>query len=306
MSDAQRPADDEAAQPAHLRGLEGDDLELTRFADILTALDEGAAADIDRTEDPSLASLLDTATLVRTSLLTSTETKRFEAFQVDSRNRLQNALPAPAARKIVAAATPPWWRRWQLTIAPVATAAAAIITTVFVVGGLSGGGALPAEQVSEEPVTENPVTVASTVAPAATEDTPAEVPTENLTRLSVEQQVLGLQDLRTRLEARVAAGESVDADMLDELTTAIDNLTARLATNPEAFQPLEANTFHATAGLSAVALSQASVEPGDEPALEAAQASVQDGIVVAASYSKQHGASNADDESPEVAPADDE
>jgi hypothetical protein len=304
VSDGRRPEHDEAADPAHLRGLEGDDLELTRFADILTALDEGAAAGIDRTEDPSLASLLDTAALVRSSLLASTESARFESFQYDSRRRIQNPLPMPAARKSVTPVAPPWWRRWQFTIAPAATAAAAIITTVFVVGGLSGG-AVPANPDAEQQPTRSPAAVAATEAPTV-EDVPADTASENLTRLSVEEQVQYLQDLRTKLEARVAAGEPVDAESLDELTTAIDDLTERLATNPDEFQAVTRNSFLATTGLTSVALSQASVSADDASALEAAQASVQDGIVVAAGIVKENPTTSADGVSLDVAPADDD
>jgi hypothetical protein len=311
VSDAQRPEHDEAAEPAHLRGLEGDDLELTRFADILTALDEGAAAGIDRTEDPSLASLLDTVTVVRASLLASTENARFESFQYDSRRRIQNPLPMPAARKSVTPAAPPWWRRWQLTIAPAATAAAAIITTVFVVGGLSGGGSLPAEQVSEEPAPQatSPTTAAAVVPEVTAETSPVDALTANLTQLSIEDQLSFLQDTLTTLEARVATGEVVDAELLSDLTTATSVLIERLAANPDQFDnPAVTQFIMSTGGPlgSRELLKQANIEPGVEPALEEAQATAQDGVVSAAGYISQNPAPAADGVTLEVAPGDDE
>ena len=294
---------DESGRLLHQAGLEGEYLEVSRLAEELARAEAGQPAGGAEPgsgrhpgDEAELASLLETADRVRAALSEASAGDRFLRFHADSRERVVTRGSGRAA--LAEAATParsplPWPRRMRGRMATMAAAAAVLIATVWFVSTLPATAPGP-ELVRTEPVptaadpivAARPTEAAETT--AATEATQAPDPASpNLTNLSVDQQLGILQVAVGRLEERVNAGETVDQTLLGVLTATTDGLTEQIETNVSEIEPGHVVSFQlATSGPhgSTELLSQASVAPGDEAVLEAAQSSAEEGLVVAASY----------------------
>ena len=74
-----------------LLGLEPEQIEAARLAEILAAAEQGQVVDLDPTEDPALASLSTTVRSLRESLESATARASFSAFHASSRSRVMAA-----------------------------------------------------------------------------------------------------------------------------------------------------------------------------------------------------------------------
>ena len=66
--------------------------EAMRLAEVLDALEAGAPAPMSATEDPELASLVQTAGLLRDGMASSTETASFQSYRARSRGYILHTL----------------------------------------------------------------------------------------------------------------------------------------------------------------------------------------------------------------------
>ncbi len=177
--------------------------------------------------------------------------------------------------------------RW--TAAPAAVAAAVVAVVVF-----SGGPADPLSQTGSSDVVRvepQPAPAAPAAQPAAAEPAPAPAapvsepvetaaaPPEPVPTLEGE-----LAQLAAALQRIQENPQNVDGALLREVTARTASVAQTIDREPEAVPREAVLIYREAAETGRSVLSEITVSPGDEPALEAAQSVAEDGVVVAARY----------------------
>ena len=280
----ERAARSGSARP-DLLGLEPDQIEAARLSDILSAIELGQAPDLDPTEDPALASLEQTASVLRSSLAAASAHASFRSFHERSRARLLAATPRPRRLAVIEAPRESLLQRWNGLFASIASAGAAsiatLIVTVIAIGG--GSSATPAGTVqSTEPSPDvaAPEAAVSANVPAV-EIGPQRV---NLTALSINEQVTHYVDLLERLAALKDEGLSADENLLRDLAETGATVKRTIEQNPDVTGTDAFVAMHTTfAGNQA--LREATVaNEADQQVLDTAQATAEGAYVIAARF----------------------
>ena len=177
--------------------------------------------------------------------------------------------------------------RW--TAAPAAVAAAVVAVVVF-----SGGPADPLSQTGSSDVVRvepQPAPAAPAAQPAAAEPAPAPAapvsePVE--TAAAAPEPVPTLEGELAQLAAALQRiqenPQNVDGALLREVTARTASVAQTIDREPEAVPREAVLIYREAAETGRSVLSEITVSPGDEPALEAAQSVAEDGVVVAARY----------------------
>lgn len=280
----ERAARSGAARP-DLLGLEPDQIEAARLSDILSAVELGQAPDLDPTEDPALASLEQTASMLRSSLAAASAHASFRSFHERSRTRVLLATPRPRREPVVEAARESLLQRWNGLFTSIASAGAAsiatFIVTIIAIGG--GSSAAPAGTVqSPEPPPDAvaPEAMVSANGPAV-ERGPERV---NLTALSINEQVTHYVDLLERLAALKNDGQPADENLLRDLAETGATVKRSIEQNPDVTGADAFVAMHTTfAGNQA--LREATVaNEADQQVLDTAQATAEGAYVTAARF----------------------
>lgn len=232
--------------------------EAMRLADVLDALDAGDPAPMSAVEDPELASLVQTATLLRDGMADGTETASFQSYRARSRayilHTIEEQQRAAQQSQHSAGLVPFVRRRWAI-LAPVAAAAAVASFTFFT----TDAGAPTAE--GNSPAAASNLTVASTDA--------------ELDRI---RQAVEL------LSASAERGEPVDATLLRTITETSAAVANRIEVSPRLVSRDHVATYQKTLTAGTAVLTAVQPAAGSEDALAAAQRATQDGVVAAARY----------------------
>lgn len=273
----------------HLSGLEPDQVEAIRLADMLSAAEADRPSMLDPIEDPELAALVATAGDLRTALEAATAHASFGAFQQRSRARVMAATPSP--RPVQLALQEPRgsiFDRWAGLFTSIAAAAAASIATFVVTVAAMGGGPGSPAVVSTE-VSDSPETVAAS--DAATEEAAAPVspPQTNLTALSTSQVMAQWRVTLERITAATNDGEPVGVTLLDDLIDASSSVAARIQRDPDSVSGAEVFAALHAGKDSEKALAAATVsEPEAQQALDTAQLTSEGAMVIAARFLDEH------------------
>ena len=154
-------------------GLEPDQIEAARLADVLAAVERRGAADLDPNADPALAVLERTAGVVRSSLEASSAHASFRSFHERSRARVMRATPQPR-QPVVDAPRESLLQRWNGLFTSIASAAGASVATLIVtVLALGGGSSTPAPTVQSPAPAPEPAVAAVEPAPSDEQVEPA-------------------------------------------------------------------------------------------------------------------------------------
>ncbi|MFA7297653.1 MAG: hypothetical protein WC211_10805 [Dehalococcoidia bacterium] len=239
-------------------------LEAMRLADVLDALDTGAPTPMSATEDPELASLVQTAGLLRDGMAASTETTSFQSYRARSRAYILHTLEeqhraAEAARHAAQRrdGLVPFVRRRWAVLAPVAAAAAVAAFTLATTdvgaptGGSSDGGAAVAS---------------------------------NRTAASTDAELDRIRQAVELLNMRAQRGEPVDASLLRTITETSSAVANKIEAAPQLVSREHVATYQRALTQSTTVLTTVQPAAGSEDALAAAQRATQDGVVAAARY----------------------
>lgn len=238
--------------------------EAMRLAEVLDALDTGAPAPMSATEDPELASLVQTAGLLRDSLADTTETASFHSYRARSRayilhtlEQQQRTSQATAVEAQRRDGLVPFVRRRWAVLAPVAAAAAVAAFTLATthVGAPAGAGS------------EGGPAVAS-----------------NRTAASTDAELDRIRQAVELLSARAERGEPVDASLLRTITETSAAVANKIEAAPQLVSREHVATYQKALNASTAVLTTVQPAAGSEDALAAAQRATQDGVVAAARY----------------------
>lgn len=232
--------------------------EALRLAEVLDALEADATAPISATEDPELTSLVETADLLRSELLATTETASFQSYRARSRAYILHTLEEQqrAARHAQRRdGLVPFVRRRWAVLAPVAAAAAVAAFTLATtdVGAPAGTGEGPA--------------IAS-----------------NRTAASTDAELDRIRQAVELLSARAERGEPVDASLLRTITETSAAVANKIEAAPQLVSREHVTTYQKALNASTAVLTNVQPAAGSEDALAAAQRATQDGVVAAARY----------------------
>ncbi|MDA0256682.1 MAG: hypothetical protein O3C25_02930 [Chloroflexi bacterium] len=236
-----------------------------RFGDVLDAPAQAAA--LDPREDPELVELVG---LARSLVETATAMRPRAGFVRHSRAMLMETMemrrPTPAAPR----------RRFRLlqgfAVAPIA-AAAALGAVYLLGGGFPSGGPAEGPETALQP-SSVPAAATASVAPAA----------ENLTALSIDQQIARLRTAADALSAAAIAGEAPPSAVLRLLSEGSAQVARSIEAQPENISSDRVVSYITAAADARSSLEKVEATPGNEAALDAARASAQDGVVVASRY----------------------
>lgn len=237
-------------------------LEAMRLADVLDALEAGTPAPMSATEDPELASLVQTVGLLRDGMAAGTETTSFQSYLARSRAYILHTLEeqqraAEAARHAAQRrdGLVPFVRRRWAVLAPVAAAAAVAAFTLATtdVGAPTGSEGGPA--------------VAS-----------------NRTAASTDAELDRIRQAVELLNMRAERGEPVDASLLRTITETSAAVANKIEAAPQLVSREHVATYQRALTQSTTVLTTVQPAAGSEDALAAAQRATQDGVVAAARY----------------------
>ena len=238
--------------------------EAMRLAEVLDALEAGAPAPMSATEDPELASLVQTAGLLRDGMASSTETASFQSYRARSRAYILHTLEEQqrAADTTRHAAqrrdglVPFVSRRWAV-LAPVAAAAAVAAFTLATtdVGAPTGGGS------------QNSASVAA-----------------NRTAASTDAELDRIRQAVELLNIRAERGEPVDASLLRTITETSAAVANKIEAAPQLVSREHVASYQKALTQSTTVLTTVQPAAGSEDALASAQRATQDGVVAAARY----------------------
>ena len=239
-------------------------LEAMRLADVLDALDAGTPAPISATEDPELATLVQTAGLLRDGMAAGTETASFQSYRARSRAYILHTLEE---QQRAAQATRhadqrrdglvPFVRRRWAVLAPVAAAAA---VAAFTLATTNVG------------------------APAGTGSQGGPAVASNRTAASTDAELDRIRQAVELLSARAERGEPVDSSLLRTITETSAAVANRIEAAPQLVSREHVATYHKALTQSTAVLTAVQPVAGSEDALAAAQRATQDGVVAAARY----------------------
>ncbi|MSQ36675.1 MAG: hypothetical protein EXR63_06060 [Dehalococcoidia bacterium] len=237
--------------------------EAERLAAALAALETGADPHIDPREDPELAALIRTASLVRNGLPDPTDSRAYRSYRARSRAYVLHSLEHPAAapqhepRGDVL--RPARWRWRELRIAaPLAAAAAAVAIILGL--GLGGPGRSPAA------------------------DARARLVAVNRTSITAEDDLLRMRVALDEIAQRTARGETIDAVLLRTVTESTAAVANRIETAPQTVNKEAIASYHHAVTVGRAVLGTVQAAAGSEAALASAQQAAQDGHVAAARF----------------------
>jgi hypothetical protein len=250
--------------------------EIQRFAESLDLIEAGAEPDLDRREDPELASLVETASLLRQHLADTTETSSFDSYRERSRAYILHTLeadqatPTPLEHRGGAPEGPRVTRieehrrlggisrtRWALMSS--VAAAAAVIGLVFFVGADQGS-----------PGDSGGVDVGPPALGA------------NLT--SPEDELKRIQDAVNAIQEHTSRGEPTDATLLRTVIASTAAVAQAIETKPNTVSPQSVQNYLDTVTEARTALDTVETTADSGAALLAAQATTEDGQVTATRF----------------------
>ena len=270
-------------------GLEPDQIEAARLADVLAAVERRGAADLDPNADPALAVLERTAGVVRSSLEASSAHASFRSFHERSRARVMRATPQPR-QPVVDAPRESLLQRWNGLFTSIASAAAASVATLIVtVIALGGGSSTPAPTVQSPAPAPEPAVAAvepassdEQVEPASSDEQPERV---NLTALSIIEQLSLYVELLERLDALSDDGLPAGEHLLRDLAETGASVARTIEEQPEAVSGADAWVAYQTAFKGQQLLEDATVASEQhEQVLDTAQVAAAGAFVTAARF----------------------
>ena len=256
-----------------LIGLEADQIEAIRLAEVLSAEEAGTVTNIDPVADAEIAELARTVNVVRDSLGAASAHRRFSSFHEASRARVMSATPRP--RAVLAEERPSLLQRWNGLFTSMGAAAAASAAT-FIVALLAFGGAQgPVATVQVIEPQPQPATVATTSNPERI----------NLTSLSMSEQLTVYVGLLERLNALTSEGEPASQDLLRDLAETGATVRRTMVEQPDTVSPADAWVAYQTGFKGQQVLNQAVVtSEEDQQVLSTAQATADSAFVTAARF----------------------
>jgi hypothetical protein len=277
-----------AARP-DLLGLEPDQIEAARLSDILSAVELGQSPELDPTEDPALASLQQTASMLQSSLAAASAHASFRSFHERSRARVVTATPRPRRLPVVEEPRESLLRRWNGLFPSIASAGAASIATLIVTIIAIGGGSSTAPVGTVQSTEPAPAAVAPDAA-VSTNVPPVERGPErvNLTALSINEQVTHYVELLERLDTLKNDGQPAGEHLLRDLAETGATVKRSIEQNPDVSGMDAFVAMHATFD-GQQALHDATVATeADQQVLDTAQATAEGAYVTAARFLGDH------------------
>lgn len=272
-SDSPSPRPGERGPGGEVVDAAAETAEAERLAQALAALEAGEDPHVDPRQDPELAALIRTASLLRHGLPDPTDSPTFRSYRARSRAYVFHSLehaaqpeprPVPAVAReprepLREALLPARWRWRELLVAAPLTAAAAAVALILALG-LGGPDNSPADNAR------------------------ARLVATNRTSLTAGDELLRIRVALDEIAQRTARGEPVDAVLLRTITENTAAVANRIETAPQTVNKDAIASYHQAVTVGRSVLGTVRPAAGSEAALASAQQAAQDGSVAAARF----------------------